>query len=167
MPYNAAFSISESSNPSVVVINDTHTGSDPNLTGRTLTFYNADGSVYTTANWPIGNSSITLSILPKDVALSISLSVNSSDPEPDPSTYTYSLIYAFLQHSKQYLYYLTQLQTENPSITQDPNYYNNKTRLFCEVMSAENAISIGEDVFAADQCIERANYLVANPLNYF
>jgi hypothetical protein len=165
--FNAAFSISESSNPSLVVINDTSTGSDPNITSKTLTLYNADGSVYATADWPVGDSSITLDILPRDVALNIVLSVASSDPEPDPSTYTYSEIHAFLQYSKQYIYALTQRQTANVGIAQDPNYYSNKLRLLCEILSAGNAISIGEDVFAAQQCIERGNFMIANELNYF
>jgi hypothetical protein len=167
MAYNAAFSISESSNPSLVVINDTSTGSDPNITSKTLTLYNADGSVYTTADWPVGDSSITLDILPRDVSLNISLSVASSDPEPDPSTYTYSQIHAFVRYEKNYGYYLTQLQTANPSISQDQNFYNGKLRLLCEILSAEDAISIGEDAFAAQMCIERGNYLITNPLNYF
>lgn len=167
MPFNAAFSISDSSNPQLVVLNDTSIGSDPNLTGRTVTLYAADGSVYTTANWPIADSSISLAVLSKDISLNVAVSWASSDPLPDPSTYTYSEIHAFVRYEQDYGYYLTQLQTANPSIAQDQNFYSNKLRLLCEILSAKDAIDIGGDSFAAQMCIERGNYLIANPLNYF
>jgi len=167
MPFNAAFEIVPSSNPELVILQDTSIGDDPNLTGRTITLYDADGSVYETAEWAAGDGSITLAILPRDVALNVSVSWASSDPLPDPSTYTYSQIHAFMRHEQNYAYHLTQLQTANPSIAQDANFYNNKLRLLCEILSATNAIEIGEDLFAAQMCIQRGNYLIENPLNYF
>lgn len=167
MPYNASFSIVDSSSPSLVVLQDTSTGSDVNITGRTVTLYNADGSVYAQTSWPIGQNTLIMDVLSRDVALSVSVDVVSGDPEPDPSTYTYSIIHAFNRYAKNYIYYLTQLQTANPSIAQDPNYYNNKLRLFCEILSQENAIDVGQDVFAAQMRIAAANYMMANPLNYF
>lgn len=166
--FNGSFEIVASDNPSLIILQDNSEGTDANLTGRTIYLYNADGSLFTPPiAWVIGDSSITLDVLSEDAALNIRVDWASSNPEPDPSTYTYSQIHAFTKYGKDYVYYLTEMQTSNPSITQDRSYYSNKLRLLCEILSAENAINVGHSIYGAAQCIARYTYMIQNPTFYF
>ncbi len=168
MAYNASFDIEINSNPSTFTLVDSSTGSDPNLTGRLIYIYKTDGNLLTSPiPWPIANSSISLDVLSQDYALNIRVDVLSSDPLPTPSTYTYSQIEAFVKYGKDFLYNLTQYQQSNPSVVQDKDWYNNKVTVFCEILSAQNAIEDGEDVFGAQQCISRYQQYINNQNDYF
>lgn len=168
MSFNAAFSILPTADPAVFILTDTSTGSDMNLTGRTISLFQTDGSLLVPAiPWPIANSSISLNVLPTDMALNISVSWASSSPLAPPSSYIYTQIYAFVKYAQQFLYSWTQEQQANPAITQDQNFYKNKLIVFCEILSAQNAIETGSDIFAAQAAIERYLYIMANSNYYF
>lgn len=168
MAYNLAFQISESLTPGVFTIQDSSSGSDPNLTGRLIYIYKIDGSLFTAAiPWSIADSSITLSILDKDYAFNIVVTAQSSSSLPSPSSYTASKIYAFTGYGENFYGYLTQLQSSNPVIIQDQNYYQNKMILRVEMDSAVQAIDYLQDVAAAQSCILRYQQLINNQQYYF
>lgn len=165
MPLTPHISIIPSNDPSIAGLLDDSTGSDVAITGRIIYIYSPDGTLFTPAtSWAIANSSILLYILSNDQSLNIRVDwVNVSGTV----LYTYSLINAFVKYEQQFIYQLTQDQTANPSIAQDTNFYQNKLQLLCEVLSAQNAIDIGHDQFAASLCIARGTNLIQNENYYF
>lgn len=167
MAFNAAYSLATTDTPDVFVLTDTSTGSDANLTGRQVFLYQADNTLLVPViNWPIGDSTIEINQLTQDYALNILVVWTSSDPLPSPSTYTYSQIYAFTGFGEQFYYQLTQNQTSTPDIIQDTNYFNSKMILRVELDSATQAINVGSDLYSAQGCITRYQYLIQNS-NYF
>lgn len=164
--FNASFIITKTADPSTFIITDNSSGSDPDLTGRVIYLYTANGSLLVPAiTWPIGQSSYTFTGLEQDVALNVRVEWSSSNPLPDPSTYTYSELNYFVQFGEQFLYGLTQQQTANPSIVQDTTYYANKGIVRTEIDSAINAIDVGNDLAGSEYCIARYTAMM-NAQNY-
>jgi hypothetical protein len=161
MAFNGAFTIAESTALGSFVITDTSTGSDANLTGRTIYIYKADGTLYTPAiSWPTGTTEKTLDILDKDYAVNIRIDWASSDPLASPSTYTYAQIFAFTKYGEYEYGTLTRLQTSIPSVITDTKYYKYKMHLRCELDGAKHSINFMEDHYAAQRCIDRYQYLI-------
>lgn len=165
MALTPSFAIIPSNDPQLVVLEDTSTGSDVLVVSRTVYIYGPDGSLFVApVTWPIANASISLAILSTDASLNIRVDWLSVAPAV---LYTYSKINAFVKYEQQYIYQLSQEQTANPSIAQDTNFYQNKLQLLCEVLSAQNAIDIGQDQFAASLAIARGTYLIQNSNMFF
>lgn len=160
MSFVPSFTITPSSNPAAFTVQDTSVGSDGLITGRTITLYNVDNSVFGTFDFPLSaGASIALTPLTQDVALNVQVTWNNVS---GAAIYTSTQIYAFTEYGEQFLYQLTQTQTSNPGIIRDFNYYMNKMILIVELSSANNAINTGQDVYSAQGCINRYNYLIAN-----
>lgn len=167
MAFNGLFTATATANASTIILEDVSTGSDGGLTGRTINIYQTSGQLLVAEiAWPIADDTITLDILQQDVAVNIVVNWQSSSPLAPPSTYVYSLIKAFVKYGQQFLYNLTQYQQSNPSVVQDVNWYSNKTKLFCLIESALNAITDGEDVFGAQSMISQYQLLI-NYQNYY
>lgn len=167
MAFAANFLISEYSSPNVFSLTDTSSESDPNLTGRTIYLRKADGNLLVPAiTWAIGIPSITLDVLSTDIALSIEVNWQSSDPI-DGATYTKKILHAFTAYGEGFNYRLIQLQSANPSIIQSSNYLKNKMELRVALDDARDAVSEGEDIFSAQQMLERANYLRDNGTYFY
>lgn len=164
MPLVPSFTITPSSDPAAFTITDTSTGSDILITGRTIVLYNVDNSVFGTFSFPLSaGASISLAPLTQDVALTVQVNWNNVS---GVAIYTSSQIYPFTQYGEQFYYQLTQNQTSTPNIVNDNNYYMNKMILRVELDSAVQAISIGKDVYSAQGCIIRYNYLISTQ-NFF
>lgn len=167
MAFSASFSITPTANASTFVLEDTSTGSDAGLTGRTIYVYQASGQLLVSPiAWAIGDNTISLDILEQDYGLNVRVDWASSSPIPG-STYTYSLIYAFVKYGQQFIYNLTQYQQSNPSVVQDGNWYVNKLTVLCLILSAQNAIDTGEDLFGAQSCISLYQAYINNQQYYF
>lgn len=165
MPFVPSFTITPSSNPAFFTITDTSTGSDGAIVGRTIILYNVDNTIFGTFNFPLSaGASIALSPLTTDVALNVKINWNNSG---GAAIYSTSIIYAFTQYGEQFFYQLTQNQTSNPSIVNDNNYYGNKMKLRVEIDSANNAINTGRDLYSAQACINRYNFLISTQNFYF
>lgn len=168
MAFNGAFTITETAVPNIFILTDTSLGSDVNLTGRVINIYRADGTLYVDPiAWAIGDSTITLDILPADIALNIQVAWISSVVLASPSTYSAQLIKAFTGHGELFYYRLTQLQLSNPAIIQSVAYFQKKLELREALDSAVQAIDVGHDLFAASSCVERYAYLIANQQYFF
>lgn len=167
MPLVPSFTIGVTNNPASVVITDTSTGSDVAITDRKVIFTQTDsislsGSPY---DFPLSaGASITLNPLDKDYALTTT--VNWTDINGNV-LYTADVIFFFKGYALQFLEGLTQQQIANPSIVNDQNFIPNKFNLFQEVQSAQNAIDIGQSVFAAESCVLRYQLLMTNDNFYF
>ncbi len=167
MAYNLMFSVQETANPAQILLVDQSTGSDGNLTSRAIYLYQANSQLLVAAiDWPLADNTITLDVLQQDYALDIRVTAISSSPLAPPSSYTYAQIFAFTGFGELFYYQLTQSQTAQPGIIQDQNFYNNKSILRTELDSAKLAISVGEDIYGAQGCIIRYQYMIQQQ-NYF
>jgi hypothetical protein len=156
---------------SILTITDESTGSDGAIAARRVYLQLADGSYLKPSGnttdyilWAYANSSIDIDVLGRDYAIFITVFwVNSSGN----TLYSKSGNYLFTLYSEQFLYGLTQAQAANYPIIQDQNYYQNKGMLITEIDSASNAVSIGGDILAAQNCLDRAAYMIANQNDFF
>lgn len=168
MAFNGSFQISVTSDPSAIILVDNSTGSDGNLTSRTIFLYKTDNSLLVAAiTWPIAQSSITINPLDKDYALNVSVVWTSSSPLAPPSTYTKSLIYAFVGYGVQYSNTLLQFLNTNQQMVNDQSWYFNFAILLLEIQNAQNAISVGANIGNAQAAILRYQLLLTKANDYF
>lgn len=157
--------------PQTIIITDTSTGSDPLVTKRWIYLNTSEGTTITPAgvttayiNWPIADLAISLAVLNTDYSLNINvlwLDVNGV------MLYTRTVLYCFSLYAEQFYYSLTQDQTGVPNIISDSNYYTNKMILRVEIDSANQAVSIGGDIYSSQSALDRANYMIAHENDYF
>jgi hypothetical protein len=166
MPLSPSFTITPTASPSSFIITDTSTGSDGAIADRQILIYTSANALLVPAiDFPLSaGSSITISPLTQDVAVSIIVNWNNSGGIP---LYTFNLIFAFVQYALLFLQTLTQFQISNPNIVNDTFWMGNKFTVFTEVQSALNAITNGQSVGAAQSCINRYNYMIVNTNDYF
>lgn len=168
MAFNSDFTIAVSSDPSAIILSEASTGSDPNLTDRTINIYKSDGSqLVASIDWPIAQSSITINPLTKDYALNIVVLWTSSMPLPPPSTYTQSHIYAFVGYGQQYSNTLLEFLATNQQLVNDQGWYSNFSILLLEIQNAQNAINVGANLGNAQAAILRYQKLITNKNLYF
>lgn len=167
MSFNSNFSISVTSDPSQITLTDTSTGSDVNLTGRTISIFKTDNSLLYTGAWPTSQSSITINPLDKDYALNISVVWASSSPLPPPSTYTKAIIYPFVGYGQQYSNTLLQFLATNQQMVNDHSWYMNFTILLLEIQNAQNAINVGANLGNSQAAILRYQLLLNNANDFF
>jgi hypothetical protein len=161
MAFNGDFQINTVTTLGVFQLEDISTGSDAGLSGRTITIYKADGTIFGTYDWAIADDTINLAILDKDYAFNIVVHWTSSAPLVAPSTYDAEQIFAYTKYGWNEYAQLTRLQTSKPDVMTDQQYYLMKMALEVELTGAEIAIStIMEDRYAAQRCIDRYQYLI-------
>jgi hypothetical protein len=164
MPITPSFTISTTSTVSTYRLTDTSTGSDVDLTHRTIYLYDVSNNLLVAAvTWAIDQDTYDFS-LEYDIALNV---VVHWAKAASATAYESDQIHAFLQFAKQFTEDLTQDQSINPAKLQDVNYMFNKLRFMCEIDSAENAISVGENLSASQQCIDRIRFMMSKSNLYF
>lgn len=171
--FEQSFVVSQSPlNPSVIVITDTSTG-DPAypISERRITITDYAGNFIVPVGnatnyivWPVGTNPITLDLLTQDMALNIKVDWYRA---VSILQYTLNNNYCFTQFSKQFLYYLIQLQSQNYNIIQDNNYWGNVGIFWTNIIGALNSVEIGNDIAAAQACLNRTNYMQQNQSIYF
>jgi hypothetical protein len=149
---------------------DTSTGTDNTITSRRV-YMKTSANTYlvqkgTTTNyevWGINNSTITLDVLTKDYALEITVQWLAG------STVVYSKVYSlgFTLYNETFDYQLTQVLSGNPLVINDNNFFPNKSDLRVNIDSGNQAIFFATDIFAAQQCYDRATNLRLNSQYYF
>lgn len=156
--------------PSTMVITDTSTGSDPSITIRRIYLSKSDGTYLvpegTTTDyieWPIAETSITLDVLDRDLALEILVQWLAGAV----ITYSYENSYVFAAYTNTFLYNLSVDQSSNPAIINATDFFANKTKMYSYVKEAENAITIGEDITKAQFCMDKAYSMIFNEDKYF
>jgi hypothetical protein len=168
MAFNAAFTLSSLISPGSIIINDTSTGSDPGLTGRTISLIQADGSLLTglTIDFPLFvGSSITININ-LDYCLLILITWQSSSPLPSPSTYSASGIFLLRGYSMQFLDQQIGAIQSNPNILQDTNFQSSLNLLHNEINNAIQAASTGQQV-SSQRALSSIQNLIVNQNFYF
>lgn len=156
-------------NLSYITLADTSTGTDGTLTTRRVYFEKADGTYLTTdgnsndyETWDYADSSKTFDILPRDMALKITVQWYAGAS----LLYSKEINYGFTLYDYDFLYSLTSRQTSDPSLLNDTSYYSNKIQMIVNLADAENAIEIGDDIFAAQEAFDR-NYVFIQNENYY
>ena len=174
MPLSVSFSISQSSlNPAAVTATDDSTGSDAAVTQRRIFFQNSQGQYITTSGtsstsayeaWAYADTSETWDLLDEDIAATVTVQwLNSSNAV----LYTLTQVYCLAEFNKQFFYYLVQQQATTPIILQDTNYAANMAAYWTNITGAIQAIEIGADVSASQNCLNRATDMMNNESNYF
>jgi len=168
MAFNGAISIASLITPGAFVITDASTGSDPNLTGRTISLYQASGDLLngSTVNWPLSDGSTKTISISVDLCLQIVVQWASSSPLPSPSTYSSSGLYLFRGYSLQFLDQQIGAIQSNPSILQDTGFYNSLGILQTEIDNAVQAASTGQQA-SSQAALSRIQYLITHQNNFF
>lgn len=169
MAFNGAFTVSSLIVPGSFTITDTSTGSDSNLTGRTISLFQADGTLLggDTVNFPLSSgSSITLNVLNVDLCLLILLTWQSSSPLPSPSTYSSSGLFLFRGYSLQFLDQQIGAIQSNPNILSNTNFQDSLNLLHNEINNAIQAASNGQQV-SAQRALSSIQNLIVKQNFYF
>jgi hypothetical protein len=169
MAFNGHYVVSQTANIQEFIITDDSTGSDVNLTGRTISLFLADGSLLggATIDWPLAEGATkTIDLLARDYSISIKVDWASSAPLPSPSTYTLTELFTFSGNSNTFIYSLVQQLAALPSLNNDTTFYQYLSQLQTEVDSAVIAGSY-DDQGAAQSCLDRAYAIIINQANYF
>lgn len=172
MSFTPNFTVAQTAlNPSLVIVSDTSTGVDANIAQRRIYFKNSSGEfvvpVGTTTDyveWVLVNNPINIDLLTKDQALEVKVDWLSAG---GTILYTLTQKYCFSQNSKQFLYYLIQLQSLTFNVIQDTNYWGNVALLWTNIIGAINAVEIADDIYASQVCLDRATYLASNQEKFF
>jgi hypothetical protein len=144
---------------------DTSTGSDGSIVDRVITLYNAAQTVIGTYDFPLSaGSSILITPFTTDTAVNATINWNYSG---GVSMYNYSVLFAYTQYAEQFYYQLTQGQQAQPTLLNDQEYFQNKSKLRVLIDSCNQAISVGKDIFSANTSISLYQQLIANPTLYF
>ena len=170
MAFNGNFTAAQSVDGKSIILTDTSTGTDSNLTGRTVNLYLVDGTLLggSTINWPLSSgSTLTISnILPKDYAINIQVNWQSSSPLPSPSTYSLTGLTVFTQNSEIAAYSLLQQIASNQGITRDNDYMYNLALVNSDIL---NALRSGRfnDQGSAQAALDRVYDKVVVNLNFY
>lgn len=169
MSFTANYSVSQGLDPANFSITDTSTGSDPNLTGRTIYLYQADNSLLggTAIDWPLSmGTSISINgLLNWDYSLNGVVVWTSSSPIPG-STYVKAQVITFTDNSNEFAYNLVQQIASNQGITRDTNYLYNLALVNSDILNADRCDFYG-DQGNAQQCLNRIYNFYINRNYYF
>lgn len=170
MSFNGSYTVSQGADISSVVITDTSSGTDVNITGRTIAIYLTDGSLLTgsTFDWPLSDGdNITLTgIISKDISTSIVVTWSSSAPLAPPSTYTSTQIVTFVGYTDSFLYSLVQRLTAMPNTINDTDFEINYFKLNNNLSGAIRATNYSNQ-FLAQASLDRAQYMITNQSLFF
>lgn len=172
MAFVQNFSIGQNPlNPGIVIATDTSTGVDAAIVGRRIFVQNAYGTYLVPSGtttqytaWDILDVSISLDILTQNTSASVTvqwIDVNGA------VLYTLTNSAAFADFGKQFLYYLVQLQGDTPTIPADTNYNQNVANLWTAILGGINAITVNNDIRAAQAAFDRATALQLDQSLYF
>jgi len=174
MAHTADFTVTQGTDPNSFTLTDTSTDPDPNLTGRKIYLQKVDGTYLvpegTTTDyidWPLsdGATKVLTDILTRDYSLSMLVEWESSSPEVGGS-YSKLLLHTFTALLEQFNYLMTQMQSANPLLVADNNYFVNKIKLRVWIDDATNADTYN-DQFLAQLCLDRAYDLQQNANIFF
>jgi len=167
MAFSPSFTIgiSTDGDASAIILTDTSTGSDGAIASRQILLYQTDNTLLTAAiPWASATNPITINPLTQDIALNITINWLDSS---GATLYTSSQIYAFTFYAELFYATLTRNQSSQFKVTQDSNYYSNKSLLRVLIDSTNQAINVMQDIFSAETCISLYQQLINNQNYYF
>lgn len=169
MAFAGDISVSQGVDVQSFTITDASTGSDPNLTGRTISLLKIDNTQLSgsTINWPLSDGSTKLisGLLTRDFSLNILVTWASSSPIPG-STYSKNHIVTFTGNSNEFAYGLLQQIAANQSITSDNGFLMNLALVNSDIQNAIRANSY-LDQGNAQAALDRIYNFIVNQQFYF
>lgn len=142
MAYSGDFSVSQGANVQNFTLTDTSSGSDPNLTGRTISLFLIDNSILggATIDWPLsdGNTKSINGLLQRDYSINILVTWQSSSPIPG-SIYTKNHITTFTGNSDAFAYSILQQIASYQGITNDKDYLYSLALVNSDIINAQRA----------------------------
>lgn len=160
-----AFTASQSAlTPSNVTLSDTSSGSDAAIATKRAYFQTAMGTYLVVGgvatDWnPFPDTTDTFNILQTDTACAVTVQWLDVNGEV---LYELTQEYCFAAYNKQFFYYLVQLQALTPSVLQDANYAANMAAYWMNITGAIQAVEIGADISASQNCLNRATAIKEN-----
>jgi hypothetical protein len=171
MAFAESFSVSQSAlTESSFTVLDDSTGVDGAITQRRIYVSNSEGEYLTGDGsvdydeWAFSDIDITLDLLTASTAVSIKVDWLNS---VNVVLYTLTNQYCLAQYTKNFLYYLVQMQGDTPGIVQDSNYFSNLAILWSNLRGAINAIEVADDLSASQNCLNRCTEMENNQNLYF
>lgn len=169
MAFAGDFSVSQGLDVQSFSLTDTSTGSDPNVTGRTISLGLIDGQLLggSTISWPLsdGSSKLISSLLQRDYSLNVGVTWQSSSPIPG-STYSKNHIVTFTGNSNQFAYGLLQQIAAQQSITNDNEFMYNLFLLNSDIINADRAADF-LDQGNSQAALDRIYYMIINQNLFF
>jgi len=172
MALTPAFTISQSAlTPGVVTATNTATGTDAAVTQLRIYFQTTSGTYLVVSgtttdyeSWALADVSDSWDILDTDQSLSVTVQWLSV---ANAVLYTLTQVFCLSQYNKNFFYYLVQQQALTPSILQDSNYFSNMATYWMNITGAIQAVEIGADIAASQNCLDRATYMLDNSNLFF
>ena len=172
MPLTPSFTVSQTSGlPSVINLTDNSTGSDAAIFERRVFIQRNDGTYLvptgTSTNyivWAYANPTIAIDVLKKDMAVQVTVQwLNNAGAV----LYSINTLNLFTLYLKTFFYSLTQYQATNKSITQNNNFYGNKSKLWGFIKGAETAIQLASDISGAQNELDAATQMINSEKMFF
>jgi len=160
--------------PTSINFVDTSTGELGDIVSRRIYMLNSsneymvqEGTTTDYEVWEEPDLTITLDVLNKDYALFITVQwIDDTFPTPIViATKSYTL--GFTLYNETFDYQLTQVLSGNPLVINDNKFFANKSDLRVNIDSGNQAITFATDLFAAQQCYDRATNLRLNSPYFF
>lgn len=156
--------------PSILTLTDTSTGSDIDVVNRRVTiskpfggYLVPSGTLTNYINWDYVNSSININAITRDYSIKVLVEWLNVD---DDVLYFKEYDFNIIPLGELFNYKLIQSQVGQPNIVGNVAFYKNKSLLELELDSSNQAVVMGGDIQAGQQCIERALSLKSNYNNY-
>lgn len=169
MAFAGDFSASQGVDVQSFSLTDTSVGSDPNITGRTISLRLVDNQLLGGGAilWPLsdGSSKLISSLLLRDYSLNIGVTWDSSSPIPG-STYSKNHIVTFTGNSNQFAYGLLQQIAANQGLTNDDGFLYNLFLVNSDIQNADRATGF-LDQGNAQAALDRIYYKVVNQNVFF
>lgn len=147
MAFSGDFLASQGIDVTSFLLQDTSTGSDPALTGRTVSLFQTSNVLLggATIDWPLSaGSTLTISgLLGRDYSLNILVTWQSSSPIPG-SSYSKAIVVTFTGNSNAFAYGLLQQIAATQSITNDTGFETNLAIVNSQIRNAERANSYAD-----------------------
>ena len=172
MPLTPSFTVSQTSGlPSLINLTDNSTGSDAAITQRYVYIQKNDGTYLVPIGtltsyilWNYANPTIAIDVLKKDTAVNITVQwLNNAGTV----LYTANSLNLFTLYLKTFFYSLTQYQASNKSITQNNNFYGNKSKLWGYIKGAETAVQLAGDISGAQNELDAATQMINSEKMFF
>jgi len=172
MSFLPSFTIAQDPlSPSNVVVTDTSTGSDSNITQRRVYISDQSGAYLvpsgTTTDyiqWAIADTTISVNILTQDTA--VFTKIQWLDVS-DNVLYESEDYFCLAQFNKNFFTYLMQLQGDAPAIPADTNYNANCALFWARVQGAINVVINNSDISSSQNCLNKATEMRLNQNFYF
>ena len=172
MAFSPAFSCYQSPSAfNIVVVSDESTGNDAAIVARRVYVQNYIGAFLVNTGittdytpWALSDSVINLDILSQSTAATVTVDWIDSGGNV---LYTDTETFCFDYYAQGFGYYLSQMITNTPNITNDANWMGNYATFWALIKGAENAITFANDVADSQNQLNIAINMELNQSDFF